>query len=150
MALGIEVVLALAQLVGFEGGKGFIGGSMMTDPFGNCSPSATTVTVPSRSTRLTDAGPGAPPPIRSNPKSPTNARPDASTTMSLRCPPQTSDRSACVDTSPSVTRSSRWSFIETTSSEPSGSQPSPDGWLSTSTTTVSAPPWPGTRLTVCR
>jgi predicted amidohydrolase len=25
----------LAQLVGFEGGKGFVGGSMINDPFGN-------------------------------------------------------------------------------------------------------------------
>ena len=108
------------------------------------------MTVPSGSTRFTDADDGAPPPMRSNPKSPTNARPDASTTRSLRCPPQTSDRSACVDTGPSeATRSSRWSFIETTSSEPSGSQPSPDGWFSTSRTT-SSPPSGSTRLTVRR
>jgi hypothetical protein len=87
--------------------------------------------------------------MRSKPKSPTNARPEASTTMSLRCPVQTSDRSACVDTEPSANRSIRWSFIETTSSEPSGSQPSPDGWFSTSRTTVSLPSG-ATRLTVCR
>jgi hypothetical protein len=122
---------------------------VMTEPFGKRRPSAATVTVPSGSTRFSDAEVGAPPPMRSKPKSPTNARPWASTTMSFRWPPQTPDRSACVDTSPSARRSSRWSFIETTSSDPSGSQPRPDGWFSTSRTTVS-PPSGFTRLTVCR
>lgn len=123
---------------------------VMTEPFGNSRPSAATLTVPSGSTRLSDEAAGAPPPIRSKPKSPTKARPEASTTMSFINPPQTCERSAWVETAPSAaTRSSTWSFIDTTSRSPSGSQPSPEGWFSTSRTTVSGPPG-AIRLTVCR
>ena len=60
--------------------------------------------------------------------------------MSLRCPPQYSLTSACTLTDPSAERrSTRWSFIDTTSSEPSGIQPMPDGWPSTSMTSSSLP-----------
>ena len=63
--------------------------------------------------------------------------------MSLRWPPQCSPTSACSVT-PAVgdRRSNRWSFIDTTSSEPSGSQPSPDGWPSTVSTSSARPPRP--------
>ena len=50
------------------------------------------------------------------------------------------ERSACSVTSPSgVRRSTRKSLRETTSSEPSGIQPSPDGCSGTSSTISSSP-----------
>jgi hypothetical protein len=122
---------------------------VITMPLGNCRPSAATDTVPSGSIRFSDAVAASPPPIRSKPKSPTSTCPRSVTTRSLRCPPQCAVRSAWVDSVPSAYRSTRWSFIDTTTSEPSGSQPSPEGCCSTSTTTVSAPSGV-TRLTVCR
>ena len=59
-----------------------------------------------------------------------------STTMSLQWHGARSrDRSACSTSVPSgSSRSSRRSSIDTTSSRPSGSQPSPEGWSGTSTT----------------
>ena len=44
--------------------------------------------------------------------------------MSLACGPEYADRSACTEPS---TRNSRLSIMDTMSSVPSGSQPSPDG-----------------------
>ena len=50
------------------------------------------------------------------------------------------ERSACSVTSPpGARRSTRKSLHETTSSEPSGIQPSPDGWSGTSRTISSSP-----------
>ncbi len=46
-------------------------------------------------------------------------------------------------------RSRRWSVIDTTTSDPSGSRPEPEGWVGTSSTTVSSPDGV-TRLTVPR
>jgi hypothetical protein len=59
--------------------------------------------------------------------------------MSLRWKSASSPTSAWTLNSPSANRSSLWSRIETISSEPSGSQPSPDGWPGTRTTSVSSP-----------
>jgi len=42
-----------------------------------------------------------------------------------------------------------WSFIDEMTSDPSGSHPSPEGWASTSATTVSVPSV-AMRDTVCR
>ena len=53
---------------------------------------------------------------------------------------QSSLTSACSLTAPSAARRRmRWSRIETTSSEPSGIQPRPDGWPSTVMTSLLAP-----------
>ena len=112
----------------------------MTEPFGKARSSAATEALPSGSTRISAAGFGSPPPMRSKPKFPAYARPSDATTMSLRCPVQNSLTSACTLTAPSTDRRRiRWSSIETTSSEPSGSQPIPDGWPSTSMTVSSRP-----------
>ena len=57
--------------------------------------------------------------------------------MSLRWPVVSSETSACSVTVPSAARrSTRRSFIETTSRSPSGSHPRPDGWASTSSTSL--------------
>src|SRR5689334_879220 len=63
--------------------------------------------------------------------------------MSLRLPPQYALTSACSRAPVSgVQRRIVWSSIETTSSEPSGIHPSPDGRPSTSRTCRSSPPVP--------
>ena len=67
--------------------------------------------------------------------------PSALTTMSLTWPVAIADRSACSTSSPDASwRSSRRSFIDTTISRPSGSQPRPDGWLATDTISSGSAP----------
>src|SRR5690349_21669604 len=58
--------------------------------------------------------------------------------MSFACQSHRWERSACSSSTPSWSRSTRRSRIETTSRVPSGSQPSPDGCPSTCTTSPSA------------
>ncbi len=114
--------------------------SVMTMPLGNQRSSATTLALPSGSTRTSPAVAGSPPPMMSKPKSPAYAKPCRSTIMSLRCPPVSADTSACTATVPSEERrSTRRSFIDTTSRSPPGIHPSPEGWPSTSTTVSSRP-----------
>jgi hypothetical protein len=67
----------------------------------------------------------------------------------LSSPPHHGASSACVVVVVPSNRSSRWSVIDTTTREPSGSQPSPEGCVGTSRTTVSSPAG-DTRLTVPR
>jgi len=100
----------------------------MTEPLGNISSSAARLAVPSGSTRISGASCGSANAIRSKPKQPTHARPRSSTTMSLTELSVNEPSSAWTLTFPSRSRlRMRWSFIETTRSEPSGSHPSPDG-----------------------
>ena len=121
----------------------------ITVPLGNMRSSAATVALPSASTRMMPAGLIGAPDMRSKPKFPTYARPWLSTTMSLRCHGASSERSAWTSGAPpSRTRRTRRSRIETTSIEPSGIQPSPDGCAGTlATVSGSAPPSRSTATT---
>ena len=112
---------------------------MITVPFGNASPSAATRVEPSGRRGSGSVSRASSPPYMSKPKLPTYARPRASTTMSLHWPVASADRSACSTSSPSSSRSTRRSSIDTTSMRPSGSQPRPDGCSGTSTTVSALP-----------
>ena len=59
--------------------------------------------------------------------------------MSLQWNVAMPERSACSTRPSGSSRRTLRSTIETTSIRPSGSQPSPDGWVGTSTTVVTSP-----------
>ncbi len=102
-------------------------------PFAKCNGSLATDTVPSGATRSSGAAARGAPFIRSKPKVPTQSPPPPSTTMSLSRCSVWPDRSAWVTRVPSDSRRRiRRSRMDTTSSRPSGSQPSPDGCCGTS------------------
>ena len=114
---------------------------MITDPFGNSRSSAATLELPSGSILIRFAGAGSPKPIKSKPKLPAQARAVGGDDHVVEVA-RAELRDVGVDADLAVAAgagSTRWSFIETTSIEPSGIQPIPDGCPSTSIT-VSSPP----------